>query len=95
MGSANLRIQRLSSGNVMMEVLSGIDGSARSSRHPPSSHRTARTASLRLVRERTQAVDETEKPMGVTTIDHVAGVAQCGKPEGSDDEPVRIELPAR
>jgi hypothetical protein len=31
--------------------------------------------------------------MGVTTIDHIAGVAQCGIPEGSSDEPARIDLP--
>ncbi len=91
-GSANLRIQRLSSGNVMLEVLTGIDGSARSAASAELAPNGS-DGSLRLVKERTQAVDETEKPMGVTTIDHVAGVAQCGKPEGSDDEPVRIELP--
>jgi hypothetical protein len=91
-GSANLRIQRLSGGNVMLEVLTGIDGSARSAASAELAPNGS-DGSLRLVKERTQAVDETEKAMGVTTIDHVAGVAQCGKPEGSDDEPVRIELP--
>ncbi len=91
-GSANLRIQRLSSGNVMMEVQTGIDGSARSAASAELAP-NGPDGTLRLVRERTQAVDETDTPMGVTTIDHTAGVAQCGKPEGSDDEPVRVELP--
>lgn len=91
-GDANLRVQRLPGGNVLMEILSGIDGSAQfaaSAELAPNGP----NGTMRLVRERTQAVDESEKPMGVTTIDHVAGVAQCGKPEGSDDEPARIELP--
>ena len=92
-GSANLRIQRLSSGNVMMEVQTGIDGSARSAASAELAPNGA-DGTLRLVRERTQAVDETDTPMGVTTIDHTAGVAQCGKPEGSDDEPVQVELPS-
>ena len=91
-GSANLKIQRLASGNVMMEVQTAIDGSARSAASaelaPNGPDRTPR-----LVRERTQAVDETDTPMGVTTIDHTTGVAQCGKPEGSEEEPERIELP--
>jgi hypothetical protein len=91
-GDANVRIQRLPGGNVLMEVLSGIDGSARfagSAELAPNGP----DGTMRLVRERTQAIDETEKPMGVTTIDHVAGVAECGKPEGSTEEPARIELP--
>jgi hypothetical protein len=91
-GSANLRIQRLSSGNVMMEVRTGIDGSARSAASAELAP-NGPDGTLRLVRERTQAVDETDTPMGVTTIDHTAGVAQCGKPEGSDEEPEQIELP--
>ena len=85
-GDANLRVERLPGGNVLMEVLSGIDGSAQfagSAELAPNGP----DGTMRLVRERTQAVDETEKPMGVTTIDHVAGVAQCGKPEGSETSP--------
>jgi hypothetical protein len=91
-GSANMRVERLSSGNVLIEVLTGIDGSARSAASAELAP-NGPDGSLRLVRERTQAVDETEKPLGVTTIDHVAGVAQCGKTDESNDEPVRIELP--
>jgi hypothetical protein len=91
-GDANLRVERLPSGNILMEILSGIDGSARfagSAELAPNGP----DGTMRLVRERTQAVDEAEKSMGVTTIDHVAGVAQCGKPEGSDDAPAPIALP--
>jgi len=91
-GSANLRVQRLPSGNVRMEILSGIDGSARftaSAELAPNGS----DDSLRLVRERTQAIDQTNQSLGITTIDHTAGVALCGKPEGSTDEPVRIDLP--
>jgi hypothetical protein len=91
-GSANLRIERLTNGNVMIEVSTSIDGSARSAASAELAPNGS-DGSLRLVRERTQAVDETQRQMGVTTIDHVAGVAQCGKPEGSDEEPVRVELP--
>lgn len=92
-GDANLRVQRLPSGNILMEILSGIDGSAQfagSAELAPNGP----DGTMRLLRERTQAVDLAEKPMGVTTIDHVAGVAQCGKPEGSDGEPPRLELPS-
>ena len=75
-----------------MEILTGIDGSARfaaSAELAPNGP----DGSMRLVRERTQAVDQAEKLMGVTTIDHAAGVAQCGKPEGSEDEQPWIDLP--
>jgi hypothetical protein len=91
-GGANLRVERLPDGNVLMEVRSSIDGSARltgtAELAPNGSDDT-----MRLVRETTQAVDEAGKPLGVTTIDHIAGVAQCGIPEGSREEPVRVELP--
>jgi hypothetical protein len=91
-GGANLRVERLSGGNVLMEVFSGIDGSARfagSAELAPN----GTDGTMRLVRETTQAVDQEGRPLGVTTIDHVAGFARCGTPEGSDEQPVRIDLP--
>jgi len=91
-GDANMRVQRLPSGNILMEILSGIDGSAQFAASAELAPNGA-DDSMRLVRERTQAVDRSEKPLGVMTIDHIAGVAQCGKPEGSSEEPVRIDLP--
>jgi hypothetical protein len=92
-GGANLRIERLPSGNIMMEVLSGIDGSAQFAGSAELAPHGS-DGSMRLVRETTQAVDQAENPLGVTTIDHVAGFAQCGIPEGSHEKPARIELPA-
>jgi hypothetical protein len=91
-GDATLRVARLSSGNVLIEVVSGIDGSARNAASAELAPNGS-DGSLRLVRESTQALDRSKKPLGVTTIDHVAGVAHCGKPEGSGEEPVRIDLP--
>jgi hypothetical protein len=91
-GDATLRVARLTSGNVLIEVVSGIDGSARNAASAELAPNGS-DGSLRLVRERTQALDRSKKPLGVTTIDHIAGVALCGIPEGSDEEPVRIDLP--
>jgi hypothetical protein len=91
-GGANMRVQRLPGGNILMEILSGIDGSAQfagSAELAPNGP----DGTMRLVRESTQAVDRAENSMGVTTIDHIAGVAQCGIPEGSSEEPARIDLP--
>lgn len=92
MGGAQLRVERLPGGNVLMEVLSGIDGSAQfagtAELAPIGSNGT-----MRLVRETTQAIDQAKNPLGVTTIDHAAGYAQCGRPEGSGEEPARIDLP--
>lgn len=88
-----MRVRRLPGGNVLMEILSGIDGSAQftgSAELAPNGP----DGTMRLVRERTQAIDEAGKPMGVTTIDHASGVAECGRPQGSSEEPTRIELPS-
>ncbi len=93
-GGASLRVERLATGNIRMEVLSGIDGSAQftgSAELAPHPHRA--DGSLRLVRESTQALDRAEQTLGVTIIDHIAGFAQCGKPEGSGVAPMRIDLP--
>jgi hypothetical protein len=91
-GSANLRVERLPDGNIHMEVLSGIDGSAQfAGTAELAPHESDR--SVRLVRETTQAVDQAKNPLGVTTIDHAAGFAQCGTPAGSSEEPTRIDLP--
>jgi hypothetical protein len=91
-GDANLHVRRLPSGNVLMEILSGIRGSARFSASAELAP-NGPDGTMRLVRESTQAIDQEEQPMGVTTIDHVAGVAQCGTREGSGEEPARIDLP--
>jgi hypothetical protein len=91
-GGANMRVERLAGGNILMEILSGIDGSAQFAGTAELAPNGA-DGSMRLVRETTQAVDRAENPLGVTTIDHSAGFAQCGIPEGSREEPVRIDLP--
>ncbi len=91
-GAANMKVERLTDGNILMEVLSGIDGSAQfeaSAELAPNGS----DGTMRLVRERTQALDQEKNPLGVTTIDHVAGVAKCGKPEGSGQEPEWVDLP--
>jgi hypothetical protein len=91
-GDATLSVELLTSGNIMIQALSGIDGSARSTAFAELAP-NGLDGTLRLVEQRTQAYDEAGQPLGVTTIDHVAGVAVCGKPDGSDEVPVRLELP--
>lgn len=91
-GDSNMRVERLADGNILMEVLSGIDGSAQFQASAELAPNGA-DGTMRLVRERTQAFGQDGSPMGLTIIDHVAGVAQCGRPEGSDLEPEWIELP--
>lgn len=93
-GDATLSVEQLSSGNVLIQALSGIDGSARSTAFAELAP-IGLEGNLRLVEQRTQAYDEAGQPLGLTTIDHVAGVAVCGKPEGSDEEPTRLALPKR
>jgi hypothetical protein len=91
-GGASLRVERLATGNIRMEVLSGIDGSAQFTGSAELAPNGA-DGSLRLVRESTQALDRAERALGVTIVDHLAGFAQCGKPEGSSVAPMRIDLP--
>lgn len=91
-GGASLRVERLATGNIRMEVLSGIDGSAQFTGSAELAPHGA-DGSLRLVRESTQALDRAERALGETIIDHVAGFAQCGTPEGSSVAPMRIDLP--
>jgi len=83
-GDAELGFRRLDNGHFLLRGLSGIQGSARSEVR----------AELEVYQQ-TEAHDEGGRSLGVTAIDHRKGVATCGVPEGSSDEPVSVELPDR
>lgn len=91
-GTATMRIQRLDSGNVVLEAESGIEGSAhsvvRAELRPISGE-----SGLRLLRERTHSTDEDGRSLGVMRIDHQEGYAVCAPPPDSDEEPTRVALP--
>lgn len=93
-GDAEISFTRLESGHFLLRGLSGIEGSARSEVQAEFEP-VAGGDRLRLVRQQSQAHDESGQSLGVMTIDHREGVAVCGVPDGSPDEPVRVELPGR
>jgi hypothetical protein len=49
---------------------------------------------LRLLTEQSQSFAADGTPMTLLHIDHQAGVARCTPPEGSDEEPAELPLPA-
>ena len=91
-GDASIAFEQLPDGHFLLSGLSGIEGSAQA--HVRAEFvRSDDDAGLRLVHQQSEAHDENGQSLGVMTIDHRTGVAVCGVPEGSRDEPVQVELP--
>ena len=92
LGDAAMSAVRLPSGHVLLEASSGIDGSARTAVLAELEPVDGGEA-LRIVRERSESLDEQGLSLGVLSIDHERGIARCGVPHGSDKEAAELELP--
>jgi len=91
-GGADLRIEHLANGRVVMRSRSGITGSAGADLFAELEP-IAGTQRLRPVLERTESHDETGRSLGLMTIDHQRRVATCGAEAGSGKAARRLPLP--
>jgi hypothetical protein len=92
-GEARMSIVRQEDGRIELSARSGIAGSARTDASAVL-ELAGDGKSVRLVSERSESFDERGLSLGVLSIDHRRGTAQCGAPPGSDAADTEIPLPA-
>jgi hypothetical protein len=91
-GDASIAFESLGEDRFLLRGISGIDGSARADVRAEFV-RSDDGSGLRLLHQQTEAHDENGRSLGVMTIDHRDRLAVCGVPEGSEKQPVNVELP--
>jgi hypothetical protein len=92
-GSANLRVEKLESGNVRILSESGIEDGARTLAFAELAPVDSGHA-LQLVVQESRSVDADGAPLGVMRIDHRNGVATCTSMDGAISQTREIALPA-
>lgn len=91
-GEADLRIERVAGGRVVMRSRSGITGSAQADLFAELDP-IAGTKRLRPVLEQSESHDAAGRSLGLMTIDHQRRLATCGAEAGSPKAAREIPLP--
>lgn len=94
-GGARVEVSQLDNGHVSVRLESGFDGGAQIALEAELEPITVgETQMLRILRERSQSVDEAGTPLVILQIDHVAGEASCTNPGADPGKRSVLRLPS-
>jgi hypothetical protein len=88
-GAAHLEILTLPDGNILLDVVTGIEGGPRT--HATAELSPTPNGELIPVRQESRSFDSDGQPMGLMRIDHKTGIATCEAPGG--DRRASLKLP--
>lgn len=94
-GSSQLSLIMTSESRVLMSIMSGVVGGARTEASAELATVVSKTGGrqLRLLSERSQSYDESGRSLGLLQLNHETGEATCSPADGVDAGVVEFDLP--